>query len=365
MKENRHNLLRSIRALVLALVLAVTIGGQMPQEAFAAGGDVTVSLAKVKGLSEGTEFTFEMYKVGHFEGPDIVLESALKDAKVDVDFSVNKEESDGAKAERMLKSAKALTQYIDDNGIEPELIGTYTLRAGESFTQTVTDNGLYLVRSYPVRDASDGAKCNWTPQPVYVAVIDGDTSIDLDNETIDGKAVIKIVRTPVPLKHKVIKSWVIPEGYKDVKPESITVNIRYGGVVIDTVTLNAENNWSYTWESEEDGDTYKYIGKDATITFDPNLDDPRWSCDEVAVENFSVEYADPKIIDPDADLEEQTAVYEITNTYVPPTPPTPPPHTPRTGDENNIIGWAAALAAACVLLVILYLRRRKNRNGVR
>lgn len=375
MKKNRHKKLRSIRALMLALILTATMGIRLPQEAFAAGGDITVSLAKVKGLNENTEFTFEMYKAGHFSGPDIELEAALKDAGVDVDFATGKDESDGAKAERMLKSAKALTQYIDDNGIEPELIGTHTLKAGESFTQSVTENGLYLVRSHPVRDASDGAKYNWTPQPVYVAVIDGDTSIELANKVLDSKAVIKIVRTPVPLQHMVIKSWVIPEGSGDVKPDSITVNIRYGGEIIDTVELTADDNWSYTWESEEAEDKYKYIGSDGVISFKPNLDDPHWTCDEEDVENFSVEYADPKIINPDADIEDQQAVYEITNTYEPPetpptppdTPPTPPkpPHKPDTGDTNNIIGWAAALAAACVLLVILYIRRRKNRDDIR
>ncbi len=369
MKMNRHRMLRSIRALALAMMLAITVGGQMPQEAFAAGGDVTVSLAKVKGLAEGTEFAFEMYKVGHFNGPDIELETALKNANVDLDFAAGKDESDGAKAERMLKSAKALTQYIDDNGIEPEIIGSHKLKAGGSFTQSVSDNGLYLVRSHPVRDASDGAKFNWTPQPVYVAVIDGDTSIKLDNVIIDSKAVVKIVRTPVPLQHMVIKSWVIPEGSGNVKPESITVNIRYGGAIIDTVKLSADNDWSYKWKSEEDGDTYRYIGSNGSISFKPDLSDPHWSVDEADLENFSVEYGDPKIIDPDADIEDQMAVYEITNTYeppeTPPTPPSKPPRKPNTGDQTSIIGWAAALAAACILLVVIFIRRRKNRGGTR
>lgn len=363
MKMNRHNMIKSIGALVLTFVLTMCIGGYMPQETMAAGGTVTVSLAKVEGLDPGTEFTFEMYQVGHFEGPGIVLENALADSGVDVDFATGKSETDGAKAERMLKSAKALAQYIDDNKINLGAVGTYRLKPGEEFKQAVTANGLYLVRSYSVGDASKGAKFNWTPQPVYVAVINGDTSIDLNNVTIDNQAVVKIVRTPVPLQHMVIKSWVIPSGSGDVKPEAITVNIRYGGKIIDTVKLTAQDNWSYKWKSEEDGDTYKYIGKNNTVSFAPNPQNSQWTCDEAPVQNFSVEYSNPKIVNPEADIQDQLAVYEITNTYEPPA--VPPSKKVKTGDDNNLVIWAAALAAAFIMLVIIYLRRRKSRDDAR
>lgn len=366
MKMNRHKKVKTIGALVLAMVLAIGVGGYIPQETLAAGGNVTVSLANAKGLDAETEFTFEMYKVGEFNGAAVELEPELQDADgVDLDFAAGKTESEGAKSERMLKSAKALTRFINDNDIELDAVGTYKLKAGESFTEAVEGNGLYLVRSHTVRDAAEGAKFDWTPQPVYVSAVAGDASVELDNVILDDTAVIKIVKTPISLNHMVVKSWVITDGAGDVKPDSITVNIRYGGDIIDTVELTAEDDWSYTWESEESGDKYKYIGSDDTIEFTPDKSDPNWSCDEEPVENFSVEYADPVLINPEDDLDDQLVMHEITNTYEPPeTPPVPPSKKVKTGDDNRLIGWIAGLAVALILLVIIYLRRRKSREDI-
>ena len=204
MKMNRHRTLKLIGSMLLTVAMAVTMIGYLPQTAMAAGGNATVTLAKAEGLDANTEFSFEMYKVGHFDGPGLVLEDNLKDSKADVDFPADSDENDSAKSKRMVKSASQLAKYIDDNGISLKAVGTHTLKPGESFTQAVTENGLYLVRSNTVRDAS-GANYNWTPQPVYVMVLNGDSSVTISNDVV-----VKILRTPVQLKHRVVKTWVIP-----------------------------------------------------------------------------------------------------------------------------------------------------------
>lgn len=74
-----------------------------------------------------------------------------------------------------------------------------------------------------------------------------------------------------------------------IKIEAIFVNIRYGGKIVDTVKLaednDGDNDWSYSWESQEAGETFKYIGTDdeggsKVIEFKPE-GDPKWTCDEV------------------------------------------------------------------------------------
>ena len=227
MKMNRHRTLKLIGSMLLTMAMSITMIGYVPQTALAAGGNATVKLANAEGLDANTEFTFEMYKVGHFDGPGIVLEDNLAGSKADVSFPAESTENDSAKSERMVTSANQLAKYIDDNSISLKTVGTHTLKPGESFTQAVAENGLYLVRSNTVRDAS-GANYNWSPQPVYVMVLNGDSEVTISNDVV-----VKIVRTPVQLKHRVVKTWVIPNAAGDVKPSAIYVNIRYGGQVID------------------------------------------------------------------------------------------------------------------------------------
>lgn len=279
MQKNRHRITKTIGALVLALVLVASFGAFGPKQTMAAGGTATVTLANAEGLSDGTEFEFEMYKVGHFSGPGLVLEDNLKGSGASVDFPSGSSEKEAAKAERMLASAAQLTDYIDNNGIKPDLVKAFALKPGNSEYVSVGENALYLVRSHAVRDAE--ASYNWEPQPVYVAVLDGDSSITISNEVA-----IKIVGTPIGSFHMVNKEWApLPEGVSLSKPEAVFVNIRYGNKIVDTVKLNNDNDWMYRWTSEESGDTYKYIGTDdegqsKTVEFKPE-GDPKWSCDEV------------------------------------------------------------------------------------
>ena len=63
--------------MLLTVAMSVTMIGYTPQTALAEGGKATVKLANAEGLDANTEFSFEMYKVGHFDGPGIVLEDNL------------------------------------------------------------------------------------------------------------------------------------------------------------------------------------------------------------------------------------------------------------------------------------------------
>ena len=280
MQKNRHRMTKTIVALLLTIVMATSFGAFGPKQTMAAGGAVTVSLANAEGLSPDTTFKFEMYKVGHFNGPGLELEANLKDSGADVDFPSGSSEAADVKAERMLASASKLASYIDDNDIELEPVKTFTLKPGESTSPiSVGENALYLVRSHTIRDA-DSKKYNWTPQSVYVAVLENDSSITISNDVVT-----KIVRTPVAFNHQVQKMWDIPQDVQVSKPSAVFVNIRYGSKIVDTVKLSDDNSWKYNWTSEEDGDTYKYIGTDdegnaKVIEFAPE-GDPEWSCDEV------------------------------------------------------------------------------------
>ena len=284
MQKNRYRMRKTIVALVLALVLAGSFGAIGPKQTMAAGGVATVTLTNIDGLSEGTAFDFELYKVGHFSGPGLVLENEFKGSNADVSIPNKadyKAEDYGGKSweNAWLDSANTLGTFINSMASKPASIGgVHTLRPGESFSQPVTDNGLYLVMSKTVRDKVND-KVNWTPQPMYISILNGDSEATLTNNEV----VVKILRTPVPSKHKVTKRWEIPKGREDsLMPSEINVNILYGGDVIDTVKLNNDNNWTYDWSSDESGEKYKYIGEgDKVIEFEPDKTNPKWSVVEI------------------------------------------------------------------------------------
>ena len=284
MQKNRHRMIKTIGALVLAVVLAGSFGAFGPKQTMAAGGVAKVTLTKVEGLSEGTEFDFELYKVGHFSGSGLVLENEFKGSNADVSIPKQadyKAEDYGGKSweNAWLDSANTLGTFINSMFSKPESIGgVHTLMPGETFSQAVSDNGLYLVMSKTVRDKVND-KVNWTPQPMYISILNGDSKATLTNNEV----VVKILRTPVPSKHKVTKRWEIPKGREDsLMPSEINVNILYGGDVIDTVKLNNDNNWTYDWSSDESGEKYKYIGEnDKVVEFEPDKTNPKWSVVEI------------------------------------------------------------------------------------
>ena len=291
MKMNRHRMIKSIGALVLAVMLAGTLCAFVPDQTMAAGGVAKVTLTEIKGLSNDTEFEFEMYKVGHFSGPGLELEDELKGSNADVSIpkkdDYDPESYGGVSWENAwLSSANTLATFINGMTTKPASIGgVHTLKPGESFTQAVPENGLYLVVSKTARD-HDNTNVNWTPQPMYISVLNGDSNVTLTNNEV----VVKILRTPVVFEHRIFKTWKIPQGKESLKPLEINVKILYGGDVIHTVKLNKDNNWTFDWKSEEDagvdGDQqYKFIYKDGneekSIPFTPDLSNPKWSCVEI------------------------------------------------------------------------------------
>lgn len=378
MKMNRDTIPKTAGALLLSLLLAVTMVFAMPQQAMADGGNATVTLGKVKGLSAGTEFEFEIFKVGHYTNTGaFALDDAVKDAHVKLDYK--KDDAEG-----WLASAWSLAEYIDNNGIELESLGKYNLKPGESFTKEGLVDGLYLVKSKTVRD-SKSELTNWTPRPVYIAILGGDSTITLDNNVV-----IKIVRTAVTINHRVTKIWSIPSGKeKSAKPSEINVNIRYGGKIIDTIKLNSGNNWTYAWSSEEDGDKYKYISEDGDkeVRFTPANNSHKWTCDEIFTEKsfreaygrapskdeaaalaklnkcFTVEVLADTVaayeVDDPVTQKAQVTQHRIKNTYV---PPKTPPEKPDTGDETNIRLWAGALAVAAMLLIVIFVYRWRRKE---
>ena len=103
------------------------------------------------------------------------------------------------------------------------------------------------------------------------------------------------------ISRKVLKIWC--DGSDPKRPEEITVYLLSDGEIYDTVFLNSENNWRYSWDG-----------------LDPDYD---WTVAEEVPEGYTVSIS----------LEGITYVILNTSTTPPPPPDTttPPPDLPQTG----------------------------------
>ena len=85
----------------------------------------------------------------------------------------------------------------------------------------------------------------------YTVAITGDTT----GFTVTNKY------SPEKINIPVTKIWQDNEDADKIRPESITVNLKKGTEVIDTVELNKENNWTHTFENlpkKENGEEIIY-----------------------------------------------------------------------------------------------------------
>lgn len=106
----------------------------------------------------------------------------------------------------------------------------------------------------------------------------------------------------IGLSRKVLKVWN-DSGNENVRPGAITVQLFKDGEVYDTVRLNVENNWRYTWHELEEGHD--------------------WTVVEEAVDGYTVNIAQEGI------------TFVVTNTYASEQPTNPNnPDTPGTSGTD-------------------------------
>jgi hypothetical protein len=55
-------------------------------------------------------------------------------------------------------------------------------------------------------------------------------------------------------EYQVFKSWAGDEDYPDARPESVSIDIYFNDEFYATAELNEDNDWTYSWTAEEDGE---------------------------------------------------------------------------------------------------------------
>lgn len=201
-----------------------------------------------------------------------------------------------------------LESYIASNKIAPTQQAN-TNEAGVVKFEGLTP-GLYFVM--PVRVMMGELRYSFASAIVAVP-----------NLTEDGHWVYDVTITTKPSvdkptddeEHKVVKLWR-DTGNVDKRPDSIMVDIICNGVVVETVVLSEENNWSYKWISVEKGDIWQVVEKDIP-------------------EGYTVV------------VEKHNNSFTIINT-IPGTPT-----SPQTGDTSNIVLYIILMCVSGLVLVVL------------
>lgn len=180
--------------------------------------------------------------------------------------------------------------------------------SGGSLTFSDLSEGLYLVTGNPI--ISQGIR--YTPVPFLMRVENGNviSYVKSDQEPVE---------EPV-IDYQVKKVWK-NDGAKD-RPDSVSVYLLKDDAVVQTVTLSAENQWSYSWT-----DTGEHT----------------WQVREIEVPGYTTNIA------------QNGNQFIITNTLISSSDPS---EVPGTGDNAPL--WLAMLFCGVSALGILVVKGKKQ-----
>lgn len=162
------------------------------------------------------------------------------------DFNVN---IIGKNDEAWRELASALEGFVYQNGFVPAAKGK-TDSEGILVLGGLKP-GLYLVIGIPL--SLDG--CTYFAETAIIQIPVLDNEKKVWNYDVSIKPKYSFVPDLEPdsfITRKVLKIWN-DKGYESNRPKEITVYLFCDGKIYDTVILNEDNNWRYTWEKLEEG----------------------------------------------------------------------------------------------------------------
>ena len=181
------------------------------------------------------------------------------DGNTEIKYSVKEVEVDGYKTTidgfditntlvRDIKVTKTWADGDNKNNTRPTSI-TVVLMNGDKEVESheiTADDWSYTFTNLPVFDGNTEIKYS-----VKEVEVDGYKT------TIDGFDITNTLLTSISVK----KVWDDKENYEGLRPDSVTINLYANGESVDSVELNEENEWKYTWSVlayDEDGEAIEY-----------------------------------------------------------------------------------------------------------
>ncbi len=296
---------------------------------------LTILLKNAEELSENVEF--KIYFVASCDQyGKLTATDEFRQFNVDVE---------GSDDSYWVTLANVLEYHVLSNNIAPADSGKTNGEGKLTFptADKKLEKGLYLVTA--PRHVEGDTAYDTTPFLVLLPTADRENNEWIYDLEVSPK--FDTSEIPETVTRKVLKIWE-DDGKEEKRPEEITVNLYKDNEVYDTVKLNEENRWNYTWE---------------------NLDGKaEWKITEVPVEGYK------------ATVSREGITFVLTNTVLPEDDETSDGETTDgettdgetpdkpTGDSNlpqtGLLWWPVILLLTIGLLFVALglIRRRSSRN---
>lgn len=306
--------------LILLCMMMVSI--MIP--AYAAGvidteKDVQFTIAYEKNGTVISGAKFDIYKVADI---DAYAQMRLTDR-----FSDYPIEFDGLDQSDWDVLATTLKGYVWKDSLTADASGETD---AEGNMQVTLKPGLYLVVGY--RKTIDDTTYSAAPFLISLPSENADQNAWDYAVTAQPKADGETNPSDEPddklISRKVLKIWDDAKN-ENSRPKEITVHLMCDGKVYDTVTLNANNNWRFTWDNLERNH--------------------EWLITEDTVTGYT------------QTITQEGITFTVKNTVTPETSPSPTPPTPPSLPQTGLLWWPVLLlAVAGLLCIVIGLLRRKN-----
>lgn len=243
---------------------------------------LTLAYESTGSLKINTDYegmTIKLYKVANIIDDSFKLSDTYKDYKINIDVETTEEQ---------LALASTLETYITIDEIKENFL-MITDKNGDAFFPSL-EIGLYLVVSEPLI-VDDICYC-FAPFLISVPQNINDNL----SYAVDSKPKSNIIKEELFDHISVFKIW-----NGEIKTNSVNVELYCDGKYYDSIVLNAENGWRYTWTNLPYNHDWNILEKDIpnnyTVTYQKKDD-------SIIIENTYVKQKNPD--NPDKDKIPQT-----------------------------------------------------------
>lgn len=305
---------RKIIGAVLVLALLLSFAGLTTQAATRVDTGLRGSLTLTYGY-DGQMFAglnIRIYRVAEIsEFADFALTGAFAALPISLENIKTQEE--------WREIASTASAYV----VSEEIPADNEIPTGENGTVTFTDLSLGLYLVYMVRAEQEDGYCHFDSFMISVPTLDEE-----DNWVYDvvarPKSFHKVI-VPKQISYTVNKLWR-DEGHEHLRPQTISIEVYRDGEFVETVVLSAENNWTYTWTTTDDGAIWQAVETDVP-------------------DGYSVT------------LEQDGNYFFVTNSYDDPPPP------PNTGDIGRPYLYLILMVAAGLGLIVLGITGKRGKKA--
>ena len=293
--------------LVLLLIFSIPLAAYAAQPNFdiSQTGSIRVSLRDAASSTALVTGKLELYKVGDAVEANSNLTFVPTAAFASLGISLADVQASGL--------AQALADYTKAQNLTGTAASA-TTSAAAVFSDLST--GLYLLVQTETADGYLPVSPFLVSLPMYSAA-DGGWNYQID-------AAPKVQPVPKdPVKLTVVKKW--KDNSSTNRPTEVTVNLLKGDEIIESVTLNKENSWTYSWEN-----------------LDPNSE---WAVKEDVPSGYKASYSTKG---------QTTTITNTSNTYK------EPDKLVQTGQLNWPVPILICAGLALIIAGFLLLRWRKQ-----